>query len=497
VNFHGIRQYEEIWSWIATTVQPQLFNNESALRQHYTPAGFMRIRHQRAKEKECARSIAYDVKMPCYYVEVSDSTQQMQELIYAPGQFINLTIPETGRMQSPDPRIWRSAEASDIDLDGHMQSAYQSSGYMIDYSFNAENISTAGETLLSDLPHLADSWVTTNTRMIAVEFVLANFNLHGYVSISCLIEFSPSGAIYTSATFLPFSVGTTYSDDVADVLDIFRAIVVVLYILIIRMAHEFQRKVKEGHSGVSYFLSFLGMVDLSIVVVFLAMKLQRMTSANSNSPFNDITYTSYRKEGSLFHQLVLVEGIVFLVVMLRWASFMRILSPVFRFWNMFSRSIVMFGYFCTIYLPVVLGLIFMGNAIWNPYLEGFSTWTWSFISTLAAIRHRIPVEQLYVNDRVWTLPFITYFFLSMTAFFVNAFLAITAYAYFEVELLDGSKAEGATDDWGRDQWLDWMLWGPVYKMVTGNDPGASQEIADDGNGDGEEDDEDDDDADEK
>merc|ERR1712038_60580 len=82
VAFRDIKQYEDIWAWLGGPFHYQIFNENSTLRQYYTPVGFLRIRQQRAREKECARAdIPVNLKRKCYYVNVNLNTQEKQELI--------------------------------------------------------------------------------------------------------------------------------------------------------------------------------------------------------------------------------------------------------------------------------------------------------------------------------------------------------------------------------------------------------------------------------
>jgi hypothetical protein len=68
------------------------------------------------------------------------------------------------------------------------------------------------------------------------------------------------------------------------------------------------------------------------------------------------------------------------------------------------------------------------------------------------------VDVFALNDasRNETIPFILWCFLTTRVLLVSLFLAITVYAYFEVEILDG--ADPLIESWDREKWLDWALW---------------------------------------
>merc|ERR1719195_1117849 len=91
----------------------------------------------------------------------------------------------------------------------------------------------------------------------------------------------------------------------------------------------------------------------------------------------------------------------------------------------------------------------------------FSTWPSTFHTNILAIERSFDVEALNQKNPHWTLAFLTYYFLAIPAFFLFGFLAIAIHAYFEVELLAGSGF--AAERWGKQEWLAWLLWRPIYE----------------------------------
>jgi len=125
-------------------------------------------------------------------------------------------------------------------------------------------------------------------------------------------------------------------------------------------------------------------------------------------------------------------------------------------------------------VPVFMGLVFLANAIWSPYMLEFSTWTNAFMTCLIAVWHSFHDPEKMQERALtgWTLPFLGVCFIAVNCFVVNIFLAIMVQAHWEVDLLEGSDPE--LDRWSFDQWLDWMLWGPLYKRITHHEPGSSR-----------------------
>eukprot|EP00929_Paragymnodinium_shiwhaense_P120966 TRINITY_DN93058_c0_g1_i1.p1 TRINITY_DN93058_c0_g1~~TRINITY_DN93058_c0_g1_i1.p1 ORF type:complete len:855 (+),score=258.74 TRINITY_DN93058_c0_g1_i1:302-2866(+) len=468
-DFTEIRRPDQIWEWLGGTFHYQIFNENSSLREFYTPVGLMRLKQQKAGELDCQRKdLPYYVRTPCYHVHVGPDTEDQRDMIFNDNVFINMTETGLGRMPWPDPTKWEPKNIHAMEIEGSMQLAYESSGYKVDYTLAAENISTTGDTFAYDLLKYRDHWVTTQTRSLTLEVVLANYNMHGYLACTFLVEISPSGAVATAFWMYPFNVAPTYWSEVAKILDWFRGVIVFFYIALVRVYFETKRKVARGKKGLGYVFSFFGLLDESIVAIFTGLMFMR-GKADPPSPHLVDGYYTYARDGMLQKHAFVMEALLFLIIAVRFATFGRILPSVFRLWKMFSKSIMMFLHFAAVVVPLTAGIVFLASAIWDPYLRKFSTFSQSFVSVMAATRNGLPVEMMYVTEKWWTIPFVVYFFFAMSAFFINTFLAITVHAFFEVELLEGSLDDG----WSTDQWLDWMLWPSVYQCLTGNEPGSS------------------------
>jgi hypothetical protein len=493
VDFDNIRSVQDVWTWLGGSFHYQLFNNASSMRTYYTPVGFVRLRQQKAAmRKECIRSgLPSHVKRQCYDVHVTEEAQDKTDLIFPPGVFLNFSDENNGRMHWPDPTLWNPSPAGESIQYGWMQRGYGASGYMIDYMLNEDNITVAGDTFLADLDKLRELWFSTETRMLAVELMLANYHVRAHVTMSFLIEISPSGGVGVSNTIIPFHMKDTAADAAARTIDWLRAFIVIPYIFIIKVYFETKRKVGRGKTGLGYVFSFSGFNDASIVAVFFALMYIRNLAGPP--PANEMqSFFSYRRTGVLDRRLFTTESFLFLLIMVKFASLMRIFPPIFRFWKMFAFSIKMFIYLSMLFMPVLLGVVVLANAIWNPYLLQVSTWTETLVLVLNSIRQGLPVEELYKKDRDWTIPFMLYFFFSLSGFFLHSFLAVSVHSYFEVELLEGDVL--GDDGWSVDQWMDWMLIGKVYQILTGREPGSCQRDDVGEDEDDDEDDEDDDDG---
>lgn len=491
VAFESIRTNADIWAWMKNTFSKQIFNENSTLREFYIPTGMLRIRQQKVKVRsKCDRELPYFVEQKCHYTVMTEDTQQKEFLIFKEGEFINMSETSSGRFTWPDPKVWTGRQDYDQEVSGKM-STYDGSGYMLDYNLASDQIENAGRSLMADLPKLELDWVTGETRMITIDLVVGNFNLHGLLALTFLLEISPTGAIVPTFTAYPFQVGRTDMDNVAEVFDYFRGFIIVFYVLVIRVYVETRRKAIQGKRSWTYLFSFSGFIDQSTVSVFILLKVVRWKYESTPSPFGMTGHMLYSKDGYIYSRLFVVEAYVFLLICVRFATFMRIFGPIHQFWKMFQRSLRMFTYFLAIFLPVIAGIVFLANSIWHSQFYELGTWSGSFLWTLHSIRHHLPVQEMFDKDKVATMCFVAYFFLSMTLFFINGFLAITVHAYFEVVILESDQ-----EVWPKERWLEWMLWRPIYKMVV-DDDGGDEDMGDGMEDEGEEGEDEDDDPDGK
>jgi len=350
---------------------------------------------------------------------------------------------------------------------------------------------------MGELEWLLSTWLTTDARLLTVELALANYNLGGYVATTLLLEISASGAASMSAVVSPFHLANTSGDQSAAIIDGFRFIIVIGYLLLIKVWTACEHKVEDGGSGLHYVLSVVGCLDSAIVGLFLADQYFLSFLSPDRDPTTSASsenFVSYSAFARLQEQLNINEACLLMLLIVRCTILGQMQPAVYRGFKTFVNSIVMFAYYLTIFLPVMLSAIFLANCIWSPYVQGYSTWVNTFLSVTAMMQNIHHTTEISKASAAWTIIFSTYTYVVIYCFFVNGFLAISSYAYFQSELVEYSDPK--YERWTRDQWVDWMLWGKLYTMYTGKEPGSSKKVGlaeeEEDEGGEEEDDEDDD-----
>jgi len=472
MSFNKIELYDDIWEWFNGLFLSELYDGDSTLRQFYKPVGYMRIRQQIANRKDCAdRVIPFNLKRRCYFIEVNDDTQDKETMRPERKGVVDTFMSaaaNSGRMATPDPFVWQPASAKSFSMYGYMQNRYDGSGFSIVYNTSA----STGKQVAADLAFIKEAWVKPQTRMLIAEVTFANYNLGGYVSANFLLEISPSGAVKPDMDIKSFTVYHSYWAAVAEAVDIVRWFLVIGYMFLLRIYSRTRAKMAKGKTRFSYVMSLSGLTDVVIAGLFVAIQVIFL----KDDPPKPESLTAFYTFLSFAHDLEtlsIMEAVFILTCLLRLSSFARLNTTVYGFYKVFSRSVVNFGYFACIFIPVLCGVGAMAHALWSPYIELFSTYTLTLMSVMLAIYQPFEaIEEMYQHGGGWTLPFLVYFVLVIGLFMVNMFLAITVHAFWEVELLEADDA--TLKEWSHDQWLDWALWAPVYGKLTGRKPGASR-----------------------
>eukprot|EP00747_Dinoflagellata_sp_TGD_P088896 gnl/TRDRNA2_/TRDRNA2_164155_c0_seq1.p1 gnl/TRDRNA2_/TRDRNA2_164155_c0~~gnl/TRDRNA2_/TRDRNA2_164155_c0_seq1.p1 ORF type:complete len:668 (-),score=88.08 gnl/TRDRNA2_/TRDRNA2_164155_c0_seq1:117-2120(-) len=488
--FKEVSTRQEMFQWLTSGFHYQIFNTSSTLREFYQPIGRLSLRQQMALPKQCSHLQEAELLVAtCYEKKIDPETEERRDIIVDEHFWLS-NASASGRFPQPNPLNWGPGQKLDMPLYGYLQNNYGPGGFVVDYSLNTANLSSAANTLLQDVPILESMWISKATRTFIVQVTLVNYNFGAYVDCVFLFETAPGGSVLPTVYLSPFTLGNTSPDGVADILDIFRLIIVVLCILFMKVHTEITTRVSKGQSGLGYIFSLHGVLDSSIVGIYLALFIKRLQYAPL--PPDQIAYNrqhfSYAYDAFVYHKLILADSFFFFVVMLRYSTFMRVGRDCYMFWAMFHRAIKMFSFYCALFLPVFFGMVFLAHTIWNAHAFTFSTWSESWISLTLFFKCDLDITDLHIKAPQWTVIYFSIFYLVMVMFFMNGFQAIMVHSYFEVDLVE----QKIGSDWDKNQWLDWALPGPIFAAVTGEEPGG---IYRDPTAGGDDDDEDEDDED--
>lgn len=468
-NFKHIRRSDDLWNWLGGPFIYQMFDPGSTLRSNYMPAGYVRIRQQKVKQKVCTREdIPSNLKKPCHYVEVNENTRDESEIPRVM-QFNPSSFMTSG---GSNPRVWQGPRLDIESPYGLIQHFYDTTGYAADYKLTPAMLGPIGAQQFSeDLEYFRHYWISTATRMMSIEFTLADHHIGGYVNVRLLLEISASGAIAPSVMLIPFHIFENSGDKVADGIDVLRWIIMLTLVMLFRVYREGKRKAELGKSGLHYIFSYNGFLDQAIIGLFFAIQYMRL-QGHPLSPYALTEFYSYNRAADRRAQLRVAEAAFLCILFARWATLMRLFPVIYRFFKTFSNSLTHFLYFLAVFLPVFCGNLFAANAIWQPFVFMLSSWSQCLYVFFLSLQESFDAGELYTTSPAWCLAFLVWFFISIRIFLVHMFLAITVQCYFEVELIEGIRADDVK--WDSMQWLDWMLWPTIFEKLTGLDSGISR-----------------------
>lgn len=474
-DFKAVRTVPMALQYLNGRFDYQIFNNASMLRKTYTPVGNMRLRIQKASPRECMRpDIPPELQERCDNVNLHN--QKTDDLEFPATLANELDQLVNHSNVKGDPREWRKSTVGTAYVYGLLQFSYDASGYQVWFPVNPSDIARTSSGI-GGFNWLLKEWLTSNTRMLAVETTLADYNAGGYVSATIVLEIAASGAARLTAALEPFQLEKDDDELTATVLDGFRWALIAAYLMLIRVWLMCEEEVAQGSSGLNYVFSVSGGLDAAIGAMFVGaqfMHLHTVPKDPSQTVGNE-NYTCYSLFADRQKQLQITEALLIFLLVVRFTVLMQFNPDIFRFYKLIKRTVSMTGYYFLVVVPPLLSTIYLGNCIWSPYLEGYCSWVRSMMSVIGILQMSMNLDVMQESiNYAWTIPFFLYVYFVLFAFIVNGFVAISAYSYFEVELLE--KSHPRLLKWSRDQWLDWALWGSVYKRITNKEPGSSKRI---------------------
>lgn len=482
-NFREIKTPDHAFMWLRDTFHAEVFNPNSTLQQYYQPVGVLRLRQQKVKLADCARyKVAAEVGIgvhDCLYTEANEKTYTKQSLGVELDGWLVANM--TGRISDVmSVRQYQEEVAADAPwppqqypLRGKVQNEYGGTGVVVDYLLDRGNLTMTGATFLQDLNVYQKYWITPATRMLLVEMTMVNVHFDRFMSIAMLLEMTPGGRVIPQAMIRAFACGDpTGGEGLAGTMDLLRALLV-FYIFLVKGMFEIKWRMNQEHSGLHYVFSVLGFLDAATIANFLTVFWARMNMTDV-CPLEyygkgQTVFRSYYKYAWTFETIFVAEAFFFLLVCIRFASFMRKARAIFVFGKMFKMAMKDYLFFGILLVPMFWGMVFFAHSIWSPYLYGFSTWSEALLSLLIFIKGDLSIKEMNREARIWTGLFMAIFFLVIICFFVNGLVGIVVHAFWSTSLLYGYSRKTHVG-WSWNQWKHWMLWGPVFLLLGGTPP---------------------------
>jgi len=224
----------------------------------------------------------------------------------------------------------------------------------------------------------------------------------------------------------------------------------------------------SGRRGYMYFVSATGALNGAIVACAVVCRYIRMQGLPPD-PATLAAFHSFRAEASDQLLAGFFEAALALGLFVRFSLLFRFSSTGSRLFHLFSRSSRMLAFFLVIFAPIAFAQVFLACTIWGPFLLGFSTWLRSSMTLLSALAQPFKdIDQMEASGQWWTGVVVLFMFFSTMVLVLGTMVAIPVHAWWEVDLLDAHEP----GRWSTDEWLEWILWAPLYDRLTGNQSGG-------------------------
>lgn len=506
--FTDIETPEEVWNWLEYSIPNALFRNTSQLREFNDPIGYMQIRQQRmvkptdAQQELVKPSLCETEHRKAVVKRLGGGTAVCYPMMFGrPNDDEKLT--EKGNLMPLQQRWNASALGTEVrglslpwkfvpaetnskqyvlTEDGAVSpdeggsniwpqtgtiQTYDSSGYQVDYNMESADLKLATFGYQRDIRLLRNvSWIDAQTRMVSVSLSVYNYVYEMWASMDFLIEFPPSGQLRSMYTLRPFrpNLHESTKETNETYLDYIRLICALVIFVAIRPA-ETKHKQKNHKPGYIYLLSLNGVCDLAMMACTLCVFLYRAIAFGKPSTLLalDITrirFYSWSDRAYDYEQIMIVEGVLFVAVMFRSLSMVRLNRRIYLLWHTIGEALKAYLYFALLFIPVFIGFCFFAHNIWGQYVDGFDTLAQTTLSLMEFMKGDIDFARLGQTDVVWTAVFMVFFFLAITFFMLNVFIAIFIDSYYTVQLTAGY--DPSEHSWGRllpvpsARWIQWF-----------------------------------------
>jgi len=461
--FSHVRTTPQVYTFLAQTV-PRVFTNTSALT-NFTWVGTLRLRQQRANEVPCQRmDVLTELEQEdyvCLSLTTSKEIDQDPLKIKKDVQALRevLLTDEIGKFTE-----WENTAGPHVQ---GIRETYNPTGYSVEWNYT----STGMDLYLHDIYAMFQyNWIDSHTRAIMLEADMYDTAAETYISATFLFELPPSNVASTTKIIRPMNLNfdLASSDSTAKYLEYVR-IGCGVYLFLEQIRHEIMFKLVRDKSCLRYSLTY-GLIDGWLVIAIAISAFVRLTFhpyAQDNPEEALLDTTSYGA-GFILEQLRAMDGCIFLLSGMRFASQLRVGKPILVLLRMMGKAFKESIYYCFIFFPPLCGFVFLAHCIWFAQLEEFSTIRDTFITMMVFVRGDIDLIAIGTTARYWTPVYMAAFFLIISIFMINGFTGIMYLSFLKATIQENDPWHTEDHRWTIGEWCHWAI-PPVVKTKKPQD----------------------------
>lgn len=488
VPFAKIRSTPEVWDWFEAVLTEQLFVNNSNLRQVNLVLGNVAIWMQQVKDPKNESGSLCDELLPesiqkteCFAEEYSIASAGTEDLkalktYWTPLDGLN------GRVNGTYP--WKFVEGSEALLKGAFAEDgwfydYDAAGYVLAYNLRDNDTDGVRDAIVQDFAKLKElEWIGPRTRAVHLHFGVYNINYDLWTSAWYMFELPLSGLVWPSSEIYPFTpifdadsgVGFTHL-----VLDGIRLglVVSLVFLEVIPQAlfkakkdpqvDKDEKKVGYCRAFCDYLFSWRGILDISIIGLFLLVFIVRFFSHSLESNGTTALERSNAMHGLPSKELEAVwrvhmmsEALLLAVCCLRVLSLTQINRHYHIVWKTCTESVRRYFKFLILgFLLPLIGFVAVSQSLWRTQTLLYRTWWASWSSIIMALVGDTGALLVDAATRPLTTVFQLIFYSVLHIWIINLWVATVIHAYHDVRVTRGWKPKDS--QWTEYQYVNWIL----------------------------------------
>lgn len=472
-SFQAARSLEDIWHWLYDVVPEQLLVDSSGMRQDNYLPGWLQVRVQQvqpASHAQCSESDRLPEAVACLaavYSADSAGTEDLEAVkAYWDGPDSKAGLLGRGEDLAP----WRFSSAAEqagrSSPFAGVYNTFDASGYVLEYDLQSSNRSDTLAAFRKDIIALKGAkWINERTRSVQVAFAAYNGNVDYWLSTWFVFEIPASGIVVPKTSvevYRPVSLDMDTNRDQL-VIDFVR-LALTGYILIVHIYWELQYAQATRGSRGAYICSPMGYADLGIVGVFLAIFLLRILALGVSAAEARLgkvreQYGTVDDVAQLYALHMIMEPVLLALAVFRLIALLRINRQVYIIWATIAASLRLYARFSMVFVPVMIGFVQVGCAIWRGYAPQYRTFWSSFTSTLMMLFGYAETTQAIDPSRPWTLAYAVVFYIVAQLVLVNSWTAIVVQAYQRIRITSGFNPN--MYKWKEYDYANWCLIRPA------------------------------------
>lgn len=146
---------------------------------------------------------------------------------------------------------------------------------------------------------------------------------------------------------------------------------------------------------------------------------------------------------------------LFVLIMYRMLSLFRLNHKVYLLWHTIGSAWKSYMFMVGVFLPTIVGFVFIANSVWGRTLSGYSSMSLTFLRVYDIVEGHIDMTVLTKMDAAWACFYFLVFYAFVKFLLLNVFVTILVDAYYVVKVTTSSST--GNEKWNMQKWRSWAI----------------------------------------